>query len=317
MPAARRSRNERVVPGHHALTQHHEQRQREYDHRHRRRRTRHRAALDVDEHQEGNQHRDVGHALDQGAAERGWILPRDGRAAQLLARRGDEGCVAGQIDRVRHAARQIRSGDLGHRPDDVGELHRRETDREQDQRAPRDRAGSGVHQQHAEGEQHQAVERDVALRQDELEHVRVALGRGRRADHEEPEECAESQHQDRRVECEASPLHTHSGRPDRGEDGGEQKRIETEEEDVADRRERVDAEEPVRRVQQVAGRVDPQRGREESPGALHRLSRACQAATVASKAEPTLAGKSEKSLKTSNAAPPPPSENVSSSVIGI
>ncbi len=116
----------------------------------------------------------------------------------------------------------------------------------------------------------EAVERDVALRQDELEHVRVAFGRGRRADHEEPEEGAEAEHQDRGVEREAPPLHAHGGRADRGEDGGEEQRIEAEEEDVADGRERVDAEQPVRRVQQVAGRVDPQRGREESPGAPHR-----------------------------------------------
>ena len=90
----------------------------------------------------------------------------------------------------------------------------------------------------------------------------------RRPDHEEPEEGAEAQHQDRRVEREAAPLHAHGRGADRDEDRREEERVEAEEEDVADRREGVDAEQPVGRVQQVAGRVDPHRGREEGPGSL-------------------------------------------------
>ena len=111
---------QRVIAREHALSQHHEERQREDDDRHRGRRARHRAALDIDEHEEGHQHRDVGHPLHKGAAGGRRLLLLGGRAAQLFPRRGDKPGVAGQVDPVRHAAREIRAGDLGHGPDDVG-----------------------------------------------------------------------------------------------------------------------------------------------------------------------------------------------------
>ena len=144
----------------------------------------------------------------------------------------------------------------------------------QDQRAARDGAGARVHEQDAQGEQHEAVERDVTLAQDVLDDVRVAVGGGGGRDHEEPEEGAEAQHQDRRVEREAAPLHTHGCRANCDEDRGEQEGIEAEEEDVANRRKRVDAEDPVRGVEQVADRVYRHRGGEECPGPLdHGLGR--------------------------------------------
>ena len=109
-----------------------------------------------------------------------------------------------------------------------------------------------MHQQHAAGEHHQAVEPDVGLGQRVLEQVGFALGLGGGRDHEEPEEGAESQHQDRGVEPEAQPLHAHRRRADHRQDRREDQRIEREEEQVAERRKRIDAVQPVRRVQPIA-----------------------------------------------------------------
>ncbi len=232
----------------------------------------------------------------------------DGRAAHLLARRRDEPGVAREVHRVREAARQVGPGHLGHRPDDVGERHGRETDRQEHERAPRDRAGACVHQQDAEREQHQAVQRDIALRQDVLDDVGVAFRGGRRPDHEEPEEGAETEHEDRRVECEAHPLHAHGRGADRGENAGEQERVEPHEADVADRRKRIDAEHPVDRVQQVADAVDADRRGEEGPGALDgRIRRLARGDRPRGPPQPMLAGESEKSLKISKTGPPVPS----------
>ena len=111
------------------------------------------------------------------------------------------------------------------------------------------------------------LRRDVALRQRVLEHVRVVLGGGRGRDHAEPEECAEAEQQDRRVEPESRPLHANRCSADDGQHRREDERVEGEEEHVADRREWVDAEQPVGRVQQVAHRIDADRGREQPPGA--------------------------------------------------
>ena len=54
-----------------------------------------------------------------------------------------------------------------------------------------------------------------------LEHVRVALGCGCRRNHEEPEECAEPQHEDGGVEPEPGPLHAYGGSADHGQHRGE------------------------------------------------------------------------------------------------
>ena len=128
------------------------------------------------------------------------------RAAQVLARRGREPDVARQVHGVRDAARQIAAPDLRHGPDDVGQRHRREAERQQHQGPARDRRGARVHQQHAARQQHDAVQRDVALRQHEPEHVRVVRGGGRRHDHEEPEEAAEAQQQDGTCPGRAGPI---------------------------------------------------------------------------------------------------------------
>ena len=65
---------------------------------------------------------------------------------------------------------------------------------------------AAVHQQHAEGHHHEAVQRDVGLGQRVLDDVGVAPGGGG-TDDEEPEECAEPEYQDRAVEGEAPPGH--------------------------------------------------------------------------------------------------------------
>ena len=152
----------------------------------------------------------------------------------------------------------------------------------------------------------EAVERDVALGQDVLEHVRVAIGRGGRRDHEEPEECAEAEHQDRRVECEAGPLHAQGGRADRGQDGGEERADRS-----RGRRRRRPRGTGRRRTASRSSSAGCRSCRPRAMAArnaqVRRIAgfgRACQAATVASSAEPTLAGKSENSLKTSKAGPP-------------
>ena len=229
-----------------------------------------RAALDVDQHHERNHHRDVRQALHQRDAECAGGAPSRARSAQLLARGGRQPDVARQVDDVRDAARNVAAVDLRHGPDDVGEGHRREAERQQHQRPARDGGCAGVHQQYAARQQHGAVERDVALRKHVLEQVRVVLGGGGGRDHAEPEECAEAEQQDRRVEAEAGPLHANRGSADDRQYRGENERVEAEEEYVTDRRERIDAEQPVGRVEQVAHGIDAQRGREQPPGAPRR-----------------------------------------------
>ena len=195
---------------------------------------------------------------------------RGGRPAQLLARGRRQPDVARQVDDVRYPTRNVAAVDLRHGPDDVGEGHRREAERQQHQRPARDWGCARVHQQYAARQQHCAVQRDVALRQHVLEHVRVVLGGGGWRDHAEPEECAEAEQQDRGVEPESRPLHANRGGADDGQHRREDERVEGEEEHVADRRERVHAEQPVGRVQQVAHRIDTDRGREQPPGAPRR-----------------------------------------------
>ena len=150
-----------------------------------------------------------------------------------------------------------------------------EAQRQQHHGPARDRGGAGMHQQHAAGEQHDAVERDVALRQHVSQQVRLVGRRGRGRDHAVPEEAAEAEQQDHRVQAEPGPLHADGGGPDDRQRGGEHQRIERDEEHVADGREGVDAEQPVRGVQQVAGAVAGERGGEEPPGAARgRVGRA-------------------------------------------
>ncbi len=124
-----------------------------------------------------------------------------------------------------------------------------------------------MHQEHPAGQQHDAVERDIALRQQVPEHVWIVRGGGRGCDHAEPEESAEAQQQNGRVETEPGPLDANGGCANDRQHRGEDERVESEEESIADRRERIDAEQPVGGVQHVAYAIAAERGREQPPGA--------------------------------------------------
>jgi hypothetical protein len=61
------------------------------------------------------------------------------------------------------------------------------------------------------------------------------------------------------------PLHADFRGAQHVQDRGKQQRIEADEEYVAERRERIDAEQPVRRVLQVTERIDDDRRRQVPP----------------------------------------------------
>ena len=258
---------QRVIAREYALAHHHQRREEEDDHGHHVDRARGGAAFDVNQHAERHHHGDVGDAIDQRDAQGAWRPLDSPFATQLLARRGCQPDVAREVDDVGDATRDVAAVHLRHGPDDVGDGHRREAERQEHQRAPPDRGGAGVHQENAARKQHEAIEGDVGLRQAVLEQVGIALGFGGGGDHQEPEKRAEAQHQDRGVEPEPQPLHADRRRPKYRQDGREDERVERDEEQVADRRERIDAVEPEGGVQSVAHAVRDHRRREQRPGA--------------------------------------------------
>ncbi len=227
-----------VVAHHRALAHHHEQRQDEDDHRHRRDGSADLRPCEVNEHQEGDEHRAVWQHVHERIGRDG--RPPDGcrRRPNLLACREREWHVAGHVQHVLQSARQVSPADLRERPHDVSEEHRREP-AEQKERNPAAADVVGPGQEHdAEREQQNRVERDVGLAERLLEKIEFCDSR-RRPDDEEPEECAEPDDEDRPVEREPRPGHAHRARPEQEQRRCEHRRIEGDEEDVARARERI------------------------------------------------------------------------------
>ncbi len=225
---------------------------------------------EVDQHEEREPETRVGDALRQRARARRALALRPRLVADLHLGGGREERVAAEVEDVREvvAGNVVADDDRGG-PHDVPQEHQAVTGGQQRERRLAQRAGRGVHQQHADRHEHQAVEGDVDLRQHEAGQLLLARGRGR-ADHEEPEEGAEAQDQDQRIEQQAAPGHAQRARPQRDEHAGDQDRKEGEVEKVGERRKRSQVRDPKVRVDHVAEVVRDDRGGQELPGPARR-----------------------------------------------
>ena len=212
--------NLRVVPEYHALPGHDEDGEHEDRNRHDGDGAAAVARREVHQHEEGQAEAGIGDDLGHRAAARVLLPLGPGLVADLDLGRACDADIAGEVEDVGEIARQVVARNDRGRPDDVGEEHHAEAAGQHHERRLAQRAARAVHEQHADRHEHQAVERDVDLRQHEAREFLLARRRGR-ADDEEPEERAEAEDQDRRIEQQPAPGHAQRTRANGDDEAGE------------------------------------------------------------------------------------------------
>jgi hypothetical protein len=120
-------------------------------------------------------------------------------------------------------------------------------------------SSSGTRQ--PEKQEAEAVEREIRLAQCLLEQAEVGM-HGRRLNHEEPEERAEAEDEDRGIERQLRPRHAYRGCADQPERRGRERQIPRAVEDVGRARKRVASREPIDHSDQVADQIERECRRE-------------------------------------------------------
>ena len=250
----------------HALTCHEEQHEGEHHGAGRARRAAAVAEIHVDHHDERGEHRGRGKNTGESTGSfRPCTGRRCGKVSQLLASGGGHGHETPEIQDVVNSSRQVGAAHLGERPGEVAEEQDRKSAQEQRVDARPARIFGSGEQQHAEQQQHDAVERDVRLTQAFLEEV--DFGVQHRVDHEEPEERAETRDEDQRVHCQLHPRHAQGGGAHQIERRGRDGRIERTEEEVSRTRERFAVHQPGSGSDSEADEIQRERNRKTDPGA--------------------------------------------------
>ena len=255
-----------VAPQQHALPRHEEQHQAEDDHGHDGRGAGEGAAAEVRQHQEGGQHRGKGERPCQGVGRVRHGAQRHRGAAYLGAAGGGERQIAAEVEHVLQVARQIVAAHLGERPEDVGEEHRGKTAEQQHRHSPAAFAARAREQHHPEHQQQNAVEGEVGLAQRFLQQAQLDV-RGRRVDHQEPEERAEADGEYRGIERQLDPRHAHGSGADHVERRGPERQIEGAEEEIGGTRKRIATLQPRDRADHNTDEIKTQREGKPEPRA--------------------------------------------------